>query len=320
MSELASVGEFCPNDQCSDAGRTGADNIIRYGKTGNGRQRYRCRTCGKTSSETTGTVFSGKRTPKDEIIETLAFVAEGVRLASLSRVKGYKESTIRNWLRQAAEHAEEVEHALMSEYEVDRGQLDGLWSYVGENDKKEENAREESAKKRRDGRFLRIGSAWRGLASNHDRDRNAPPGRTRHCRKRERSHEGSLPNAETPPGASRGPPPTPSDTRVGAREAMIEVWGEVPEDTDGPGRPPTRKQPDEDWTLVQVVKEKGENGCVESVHKNIVFGAEDADQQFSNSIAQVERTHLTMRHMNDAPHEWTARARRTRVFKGASNS
>ena len=114
MSELASVGEFCPNDQCSDAGRTGADNIIRYGKTGNGRQRYRCRTCGKTFSETTGTVFSGKRTPKDETIETLAFVAEGVRLASLSRVKGYKESTIRNWLRQAAEHAEEVEHALMA--------------------------------------------------------------------------------------------------------------------------------------------------------------------------------------------------------------
>jgi hypothetical protein len=72
--------------------------------------------------------------------------------------------------------------------------------------------------------------------------------------------------------------------------------------------------------LVQVVKEKDENGCVESVHKNIVFGAEDADQQFSNSIAQVERTHLTMRHMNDAPHKWTARARRTRVFKGASDA
>ena len=154
MSELASVGEFCPNDQCSDAGRTGADNIIRYGKTGNGRQRYRCRACGKTFSETTGTVFSGKRTPKDETIETLAFVAEGVRLASLSRVKGYKESTIRNWLRQAAEHAKEIEakeieHALMSEYEVDRGQLDGLWSYVGENDKKEENhEKEENAQKK----------------------------------------------------------------------------------------------------------------------------------------------------------------------------
>ncbi len=50
------------------------------------------------------------------------------------------------------------------------------------------------------------------------------------------------------------PPPTLSDARVGAREAMIEVWGEVPEDTDGPGRPPTRKQPDEDPASVQVVK------------------------------------------------------------------
>jgi transposase-like protein len=148
MSELASVGEFCPNDQCSNAGKTDADNIIRYGKTGNGRQRYRCKTCGKTFSETTGTIFSGKRTPKDEIIETLALVAEGTRVASLSRVKGYKESTIRNWLQQAAEHAEEVENALMSEYEIDQGQLDGLWSYVGKNDKKEESSQEESAQKK----------------------------------------------------------------------------------------------------------------------------------------------------------------------------
>ena len=152
MSELASVGEFCPNDQCSDAGKTDADNMIRYGKTGNGRQRYRCKTCGKTFSETTGTIFSGKHTPEDEIIETLAFVAEGVRVASLSRVKGYKESTIRNWLQQAAEHAEEVENALMSEYEIDQGQLDGLWTYVGENDKKEnageENAGEENVQKK----------------------------------------------------------------------------------------------------------------------------------------------------------------------------
>ncbi len=52
-------------------------------------------------------------------------------MASLSRVKGYKEETIRNWLQQAAEHATQVENVLMSEYEIERGQLDALWSYVG---------------------------------------------------------------------------------------------------------------------------------------------------------------------------------------------
>ena len=72
---------------------------------------------------------TGWHTPAKEIIETLALVAEGSRVSNLSRVKGYKEETIRNWLQQAAEHLERVEDVLMQEYEIDRGQLDGLWSY-----------------------------------------------------------------------------------------------------------------------------------------------------------------------------------------------
>ena len=70
-------------------------------------------------------------TPAEEIIETLALVAEGSRVASLSRVKGYKEETTSGWLQQAAEHAAQIENVLMSEYEIERGGLDALWSYVG---------------------------------------------------------------------------------------------------------------------------------------------------------------------------------------------
>jgi hypothetical protein len=52
--------------------------------------------------------------------------AEGSRISSVSRVKGHKVSA---WLRDAAEHAEEVEDILMSEFQITRGQIDGLWSY-----------------------------------------------------------------------------------------------------------------------------------------------------------------------------------------------
>ena len=131
MPELAEVGDFCPNDSCSDAGKTDEGNIVKYGTTAKGLQRYRCKTCGKTFSENTGTIFYNKHTSAKEIIETLALVAEGSRVASLSRVKGYKEETIRNWLQQAAEHATQIENVLMREYEIERGQLDALWSYVG---------------------------------------------------------------------------------------------------------------------------------------------------------------------------------------------
>jgi hypothetical protein len=81
--------------------------------------------------ETTGTIFYRKRTPEDEILETLALLAEGSRISSLTRVKGYKEDTILGWLREAARHTQELEDVLMKDYQIKRGQLDGLWAYVG---------------------------------------------------------------------------------------------------------------------------------------------------------------------------------------------
>ena len=58
-------------------------------------------------------------------------LAEGNRISSLTRVKGYKEDTILDWLRDAAEHAEAIEEQLMAKYQIGRGQLDRLWAYVG---------------------------------------------------------------------------------------------------------------------------------------------------------------------------------------------
>jgi hypothetical protein len=63
-------------------------------------------------------------------------IAEGSRISSLARVKGHKEDTIIAWIRDAAEHAEAIEEVLMSEYSIERGQLDGLWAYVQNKGKK----------------------------------------------------------------------------------------------------------------------------------------------------------------------------------------
>ena len=132
--EFARVGDFCPNESCPDYGKLQTDrqrNIKKAGKTKQGRQRYQCKTCKQTFTETKGTVFYRRRTSEEEIVETLAFIAEGVRISSLARVKGHKEDTILNRWRAAAQHAEEIEEILMAEYHLDQGQLDALWSYVG---------------------------------------------------------------------------------------------------------------------------------------------------------------------------------------------
>lgn len=140
MDKFVKVGDFCPTEKCSDYGtlqnKAKKTNIIRHGTTKSGRQRYKCKTCGHTFTETKGTIFYRKRTAERKIIETLAWIAEGARISSISRVKGHKEDTIISWIREAKEHADEIEEVLMSEHKIDRGQIDGLWSYVGNKGKK----------------------------------------------------------------------------------------------------------------------------------------------------------------------------------------
>jgi len=134
VEKFAKSGDFCPNEACPDYRKLQDGqqrNIKKIGKTPRGVQRYQCKTCCQTFTETTGTIFYRKRTPEHEILETLALLAEGSRISSLSRAKGHKEDTILAWLREAAQHAEQLEEVLLADFQVKRAQLDALWSYVG---------------------------------------------------------------------------------------------------------------------------------------------------------------------------------------------
>lgn len=135
MEHFAKPGEFCPNPACPMHRKVQTSqakpHIIKAGKTRKGVQRFQCKVCGKYFVATSGTIFYRKRTSEQEILETLALLAEGNRISSLTRVKGHKEDTILKWLREAAGHAAEVEEVLLKEYRIKRGQLDGLWLYVG---------------------------------------------------------------------------------------------------------------------------------------------------------------------------------------------
>jgi hypothetical protein len=98
-------------------------------------------------------------------------------------------------------------------------------------------------------------------------------------------------------GHPDGPPPTISDGWGGIDDAMVEVYGQVPE-YEGVGRPPTRKQPLPGWQYVQMVKQR-ENGRVVGIHIRVVFGDPvETLKLLGQSTAYIERTHLTMRHFN----------------------
>jgi len=145
MITFAKPGDFCPNESCPKYGRLEENpakpKIIKAGKTKAGVQRYECKTCQQTFTATKGTLFYRKQTPVGEILETLALLAEGDRVSSLTRVKGIKEDTILGWMRDAAQHTEMVNEALLKDFRIQRGQLDGLWLFIQKKGQKKERRR-----------------------------------------------------------------------------------------------------------------------------------------------------------------------------------
>ena len=96
-------------------------------------------------------------------------------------------------------------------------------------------------------------------------------------------------------GHPEAPPPAVSDGWGGIREAMVEVYGKIPEYS-GTGRPPSRRQPQPGWKYLQIVKQRDDKGHFCGIRLNAVYGNEkELVELFGKSTAYVERTHLTMR-------------------------
>ena len=93
------------------------------------------------------------------------------------------------------------------------------------------------------------------------------------------------------------PPPTISDGWGGIREAMVEVYGQVPLYS-GWGRPPTLKRPGKDWQYLQMVKQR-ENGRVIGTELRVIYGDEtEVLSLLGKSTSYIERSNLTSRHFN----------------------
>jgi len=99
-------------------------------------------------------------------------------------------------------------------------------------------------------------------------------------------------------GHPDGPPPTISDGWGGIDEAMIEVYGAVPEYC-GQGRPPTKKRAGSDWIYLQMVKQRDERGRVNGIKLRVQFGKKsEVIALLGKSTAYIERSNLTSRLFN----------------------
>ena len=129
--QRAEIGTFCLNEACKYYKKFMPDNVMKYGQTKKGVQRYCCKTCKKTFTQTKGTMFYRLRHSEEEVVECLELVGERMSLAAIHRTKGIKEETVDSWLEKAESQVKQVEEYFVIPYKLKRIQADALWSVVG---------------------------------------------------------------------------------------------------------------------------------------------------------------------------------------------
>jgi len=128
-NQITTIGTFCLNEACEDYNKVDHGNVIKSGKTDKGVQRYFCKTCKKSFTETKGTIFYRCRHTEDEIVECISMLGDRNSLAAIHRIKGIKEETVMKWLEKASNHVGQFER-LVRKKKLSRVQLDALWTYV----------------------------------------------------------------------------------------------------------------------------------------------------------------------------------------------
>ena len=99
-------------------------------------------------------------------------------------------------------------------------------------------------------------------------------------------------------GHPEAPPPTLTDGWGGIDNAMVNVYGQVPEYS-GRGRPPTLKQPGDGWLYLQMVKQYDDRGHFIGSKLKAVYGElNELLQLLGKSTAYIERDNLTSRMFN----------------------
>ncbi len=122
---------WCWNENCPDYGKTGMGHIIFKETYGNNQNSlFKCTTCRHCFSETHGTPFFELKTPREEVIRTLAMFPEKGSIRGVARASGHTKNTIQRWASVAAEHCKEVTEYFFTDLDLDIVQIDEIWSYI----------------------------------------------------------------------------------------------------------------------------------------------------------------------------------------------
>src|SRR5258706_5446031 len=83
--------QFCPNETCLARGKRGEGTITIHDRQ---RQRYRCRSCGRTFSTRRGTMLEGLRKPSELIVIVVTLLASGCPIQAIVHAYELDERTV----------------------------------------------------------------------------------------------------------------------------------------------------------------------------------------------------------------------------------
>ncbi len=96
----------------------GAPSTVAHGKSHNGRSRRLCKACGKTFSDTTGTVFFSRKLPADKLRKMANLMINDTKLKAISDSVGISSKTAYIWRMKIYTAAYEMQKSAMLSGEV----------------------------------------------------------------------------------------------------------------------------------------------------------------------------------------------------------
>lgn len=107
----------------------------RFGKTPQGNQRFRCRSCSKTFSESQPRPFGEMRLSLDRALLCIQLIVEGNSIRSTERITGVHRDTILALLVKAGERCEKLLADTITRLRVRDVQADEMWGFVAMKEK-----------------------------------------------------------------------------------------------------------------------------------------------------------------------------------------
>ena len=103
---------FCSNPTCASRGCTEQGTITVHDSLKN---RFKCKTCGKTFTARKGTVLYRLQTKEATVLLVLALLAYGCPLQAIVRAFGFDERTVARWQKKAGAHCQVVQERLVQD-------------------------------------------------------------------------------------------------------------------------------------------------------------------------------------------------------------